>query len=260
VKEKRALMMEFVHEYGAGVRQSTCRNKTTKHEPGTLPLALSSATRKDLDQNTTSFIESVGALPMPAANNSGTNAAPRAEVKHRAGDFVAVLPGGSQRDKHAASGNIWYGKLTKDVVHIHQQVPKKPGSTKFKMISTAQDQHLSMRWLEISGIQLEAGTLYEWDDGGHAGLGRVDETCPQISLLCIVDFSVEDCTDHDGMHRYLLQQEEAGRVKNCSLAIDDSSDSDSSDSSDGVEDDCVVDVVVQQVGFVQLQLFVHRLL
>ena len=51
--------------------------------------------------------------------------------------------------------------------------------------------------------------------------------------------------------RYLLQQEDAGCVKNCSLAIGDSSDSDSSDSSDGVEDDCVVDVVVQQVGFVQ---------
>ena len=46
--------------------------------------------------------------------------------------------------------------------------------------------------------------------------------------------------------RYLLQQEEAGCVKNCSLAIGDSSDSDSSDSSDGVGDDCVVDVVVQR--------------
>ena len=30
--------------------------------------------------------------------------------------------------------------------------------------------------------------------------------------------------------------------------------------SDGVEDDCVVDVVVQQIGLMQLQLFLHRLL
>ena len=65
VKEQRAAMIEFVHEYGAGVRQSTCRSKTTKHEPGTLPLALSSATRADLGQNTTLFTEPSGALAVP---------------------------------------------------------------------------------------------------------------------------------------------------------------------------------------------------
>ena len=105
VKEQRAVMIDFVHEYGAGVRQSTCRSKTTKHEPGTLPLALSSATRNDLQQNTKQFAKPC-ALPMvPVASNLGTTQA-RAEVKYRAGDFVAVLPGGKQRDQHAPSGNI----------------------------------------------------------------------------------------------------------------------------------------------------------
>ena len=75
----------------------------------------------------------------------------------------------------------------------------------------------------------------------------MDEACPQTSLLCVVDFSVEVCSEHDGVHRYLLLGGEAGRVKNCALALGNRSESESDDSSDGVEDDCVVDVVVQQV-------------
>ena len=167
--------------------------------------------------------------------------------KQRAGDFVAVLPGGGQKEEHASSGHIWYGKLTKDVVHIHRQAPKKPGSTKLKTFTTPQDPRLSMRYLEVSEIEPEVGTLYEWHDGDHGGTGFVDEACPQTSLLCVVDFSVEVCSEHDGVHRYLLPEEEAGRVKNCALAMGNRSESESDDSSDGVEDDCVVDVVVQQV-------------
>ena len=111
---------------------------------------------------------------------------PRAEVKQRAGDFVAVdvLPGGKQKEKHTSSGHIWYGKLAKDVVHIHRQAQKKPGSTKLKTFTTPQDPRLSMRYLEVSEIEPEAGTLYEWHDGDHGGTGFVDEACPQIKLHC----------------------------------------------------------------------------
>ena len=104
---------------------------------------------------------------------------------------------GRERGFMASSGNIWYGKLMKDVVHIHRRVPKKPGSTKLKTTSTAQDSCLSMRWLELSCTGVEGGVLYEWHDGGTCTL---DDTCPEGSVLCLVGFVSTVCSDGMGEH------------------------------------------------------------
>ena len=50
-KEQRETVRVFKDEYGAGVRQSAVRGRTTKAEVGALPLALSFEAMKGVPQN-----------------------------------------------------------------------------------------------------------------------------------------------------------------------------------------------------------------
>lgn len=107
-------MVAFQQEYGAGVKQSTVRSAHTKFKAGTLPLSVSYRATNETVQNDRPFTNGVAQSPEP---NGGVGEVV-AELKHRAGVFVAVNPSKKEATEYA-SGEIWFGQLLEDVVYLN---------------------------------------------------------------------------------------------------------------------------------------------
>ena len=226
----------------AGVKQTTVRARTTKHDAGTLPSAISFQPRHDLAQTSKPFNPDSApdiAMDRPAVLQPDQNEAAIAEVVYRAGDFVAVDPSKKAQRLHANSGVIWYGFLKADVVYITRKEPKKAGSSKYRVCRKPQSAHLKLRWLEKVDGDDGPGCLYQWNDLDFIGDGEVEEQCLTGSVICRVDACAEISVE-DQFTRYRVSQEEASRVGD--KAMEESSSSDDSSSS-GVDSDLQIDTV-----------------
>ena len=241
VQEQRGEMVAFQHEYGAGVKQSTVRSAHTKFKAGTLPLSVSYRATNEAVQTDMPFINQVAE---PPESNSGVGEVV-AELKHRAGAFVAVNPSKKEAIEYA-SGDIWFGQLLEDVVYLNGMEPKTVGSKKLKKVSKALKPCLVIRWMEPADGFSGPGVLYEWypaPGNQEPQATDIDRDCFTNCILCKVSITIEADAEL-GFDRFRVTQEESNRVK--AIATRESSSEDD-DSSDGVDEEFQVDVAQPSV-------------